>query len=553
MSFAAVLLSAAPGCMTMKPDAFADASGVIAVVDSREPTTQAESPEPAIPAADSTPAPAPPTVIATGAFAEQAQPGGATGKSAEFDPPAPPNPLPPITGSSKTVGGPLSLDEVLLAVESNYPLLRSIEQERVIAGGRLLSAMGQFDLNLTAGADGQNPGTYENFRSNLGMSQALQTGGLGLFANYRNGYGDFPSYNLGQKTADGGEFRAGVSIPLLRDREIDRSRAGVRQARIDVEIAEPVIDRQRLDFQRAAARIYWAWVAAGQRLRIATDLARLAAERDGQLRAKVEAGPSANIERVDNQQNIALRNGRLVQAQRGFQQATIDLSLFLRDSAGQPMLADAGRLPGFPEIGAFDLKTFDDAVRTALEQRPEPRRLRLQREKIRVDLQLAENQILPTLNAVVSGSQDVGFGKSSSSGPNGLDRSSLNAGVMFQLPVQRSDARGRVTQARAQLSQAELQLRNAEDVVRAEVQDVYSAIERAVEFHKQAKSRVELARTVARAEREQLRLGRSDVLRVTLREQAAFDAEVAEVNARQDYFRAIAELRAVIGANTPGR
>ena len=124
---------------------------------------------------------------------------------------------------------------------------------------------------------------------------------------------------------------------------------------------------------------------------------------------------------------------------------------------------------------------------------------------------------------------------------------------MFQLPVQRSDARGRVTQARAQLSQAELQLRNAEDVVRAEVQDVYSAIERAVEFHKQAKSRVELARTVARAEREQLRLGRSDVLRVTLREQAAFDAEVAEVNARQDYFRAIAELRAVIGANTPGR
>ena len=60
--------------------------------------------------------------------------------------------------------------------------------------------------------------------------------------------------------------------------------------------------------------------------------------------------------------------------------------------------------------------------------------------------------------------------------------------------------------------------------MRAEVQDTFSALERSFEFYQQAKKRVELARLVARAERQQLRLGRSDVLRVTLREQAAFDA-----------------------------
>jgi outer membrane protein TolC len=49
---------------------------------------------------------------------------------------------------------------------------------------------------------------------------------------------------------------------------------------------------------------------------------------------------------------------------------------------------------------------------------------------------------------------------------------------------------------------------------------------------------------VALAEREQLRLGRSDVLRVTLREQAKFEAEVAEINARQEYWRAESDLRA---------
>jgi outer membrane protein, heavy metal efflux system len=462
------------------------------------------------------------------------------------EPPAAPGALPPVLGAAPSVGGLLALDEVLNSVERNYPLLRAIEQERGIAGGRLLSTMGAFDLNLTAGADGQGT-TYDNFRSVAGVSQALPVGGLGAFAGYRNGYGDFPAYNLGQKTADGGEFRAGMTIPLFRDRAIDRPRANIQQARLDVALAEPVIERQRLDFQRAAARTYWNWVAAGQRLKVVESLVKLAVERDDQLKARVEAGPTANIERIDNQQNIALRNGVLVQAQRGFQQATIDLSLFLRNESGSPTLAGTNRLPTFPVVQPIDLKTFDASLQTAFDLRPEPRRLRLQRDKLAVELRLATNQNLPSVNAVVAASQDVGGGKSSLSGPNGLDRTTVSAGVAFQLPVQLRDARGRVMQAQAQLAQIDQQLRHAEDVVRAEVQDTFSALERAFEFYQQARKRVELTRLVAGAEREQLRLGRSDVLRVTLREQAMFDSEILEIGAQQDYFRALADFMAALG------
>lgn len=464
------------------------------------------------------------------------------------DAPAAPLALPALRGGLPSIGGALALEEVLLAVERAYPLLRAIEQERAVAGGRLVSAMGAFDLNLIASADGQGT-TYDNFRSSAGVSQGLPVGGLGMFAGYRNGYGDFPTYNLGQKTADGGEFRAGLSIPLFRDRAIDRPRANIQQARIDVAIAEPVIERQRLDFQRAAARTYWNWVAAGQRLQVVESLVGLAVERDEQLKARVAAGPAANIERIDNQQNIALRNGVLVQAQRGFQQATIELSLFLRDGAGSPTLAGTDRLPEFPPVRSIDPNTFDESLRAAFEFRPEPRRFRLQMEKATVELRLASNQTLASVNAVVAASQDVGPGKSSLSGPNGLERTTLSAGVAVLLPVQRREARGRVMQAQAQLAQLGEQLRNAEDVVRAEVQDALSALERAFEFHRQAVKRVELARLVARAEREQLRLGRSDVLRVTLREQAAFDSEIVEIGAQQEYFRALADFKAATGTN----
>ena len=462
------------------------------------------------------------------------------------DPPGAPKAAPALRGAVASVGGPLTLDEVLVSLERNYPLLRAVEQERAIAGGRLLSSMGAFDLNLANGVEGQGT-TYDNLRTTVGASQGLPVGGLGVFAGYRSGLGEFPTYNLGQKTADGGEFRAGVSMPLLRDRVIDRPRANVQQARLDIAIAEPVIERQRLDFQRAAARVYWNWVATGRRLKVAEDLVKLAVDRDEQLKARVEVGPVANIERIDNQQNIALRNGVLVQAQRGFQQATVELSLFLRDGAGSPSLAGADRLPAFPEVRAVDPNTFDSSLRTALENRPEPRRIAFLREKALIELRLAENQTLPTLNAIVAASQDVGYGRSSLSGSNGLDRTTLSAGLAFQLPVQRRDARGRILQSQAQLAQLEQQYRFAEDLVRADVQDAFSALERAFEFHGQASKRVELAQLVARAERELLRLGRSDVLRVTLREQAAFDAEVVEIGAKQDYFRAFADFKAALG------
>ena len=466
------------------------------------------------------------------------------------EPPTEPSNAPAIRGGAPSVGGPLALDEVLRSVEQHYPLLRAVEQERAAAGGRLLSSMGAFDLNLTGGTEGQT-GTYDNYRGTAGLVQGLPFGGLGLFGGYRQGYGDFPTYYLNQKTAEGGEFRAGVTVPLLQNRSIDRARAGIQQARIDVEIAEPTIERQRLDFLRAAARSYWSWVAAGHRLRVAESLVQVAVDREAQIRRRVREGATPNIERIDNEQNIALRNGVLVQAQRALQQATIELSLFLRDTSGSPTLAGLDRLPAFPEVTPPDLGAFEEYLAKAFEQRPEPRRLRLQRERAMVDLRRAENQTLPALNAVVAASQDVGYGKSSLSGPNGLDRTNVSGGLALALPLQRREARGRVQTVQAQLAQIGEQLRNVEDVVRAEVQDAFSAVERAAEFHRQAAARVDLARMVARAERERLLLGNSDVLRVTLREQAAFEAEIIEIGARQDYFRSLAELRAAIGDATP--
>jgi len=126
--------------------------------------------------------------------------------------------------------------------------------------------MGAFDTDIDMSGNALAPGTYENYRSNFGLSQLLQSGGVQVFGGYRTGFGDFPTYNLSQKTADVGEFRGGITMPLVHDRDIDGPRAGRDKARLDRAIAEPTIVRTRLDFMRAAALTYWLWSGSGEQV-----------------------------------------------------------------------------------------------------------------------------------------------------------------------------------------------------------------------------------------------------------------------------------------------
>ena len=439
---------------------------------------------------------------------------------------------------------PLMLAEVLQSVLAHYPLLQAVERERGIAAGRFTTAQGAFDTNVAMSGNALAPGTYENYRSDVGLTQQFMLGGISAFGGYRTGFGDFPTYNLAQKTADAGEFRGGLNVPLARNRDIDRARASHAQARIDMALAEPTIERSRLDYMRAAARAYWAWQGSGERFGASERVLQLALDRDEQLELKVDAGAVANIERVDNQQNIAQRNGMLVQADRAIQQSAIDLSLFHRDASGRPLLARRVRMRPVPQPIRPTIAIYEQSLSRALGARPEFQRLALQKEKLVIERRLAVNQTLPGVDGQIFGNQDAGYGKSPLSGPEGLDRQVLQAALVFQVPAQRRDARGKMQTLDSQLMQLDRQLSFAHDQVRAEVQDAYSMLERAFEFHKQTAKRLELARLVADAEREQLRLGRSDVLRVTLREQAKFEADVLEITARQEFWRAESDLRA---------
>jgi outer membrane protein, heavy metal efflux system len=455
---------------------------------------------------------------------------------------------PPIvygTPPSQTTG-PLPLAEVLRSVEAHYPLLRIAEQERGVAGGRVLSAMGAFDTNLSLASLNVPEGTFQNYRFNAGATQNFTSTGARLFSTYRGGYGDFPGYNGGLKTADGGEFSAGVLYPILRDGPIDRARANLQQASINRDAVEPFIERQRLDFHRAAGRVYWSWVATGHRLKSIRMIAGLALTRDGQIKQLLAGQQIPEIDRADNLRNLYSRNALLVDAQRAFMQASIDLSLFLRNDSGGQVLASLDRLPEFPSLQEPDSDQLGQAVQFALERRPEPRRLTLEIQALQVELRWAQNQRQPAVNAIISGNSDVGRGKPSS-GPSRLDRNGLQVGFEFQAPAQFSDARGRIETATMQIAQRGQALRFQEDQIRTEVQNTFVALERAYQQVEIATEGARLANLVAEGERRFFAGGFGDMIRVNIREQQQFEAELILIGAKLDYFRSMAEYKAALG------
>lgn len=441
--------------------------------------------------------------------------------------------------------GPLELEEVLAAVLSRYPPYLSALLERDLAAGRLRTAQGGFDPNLSAKLGGKLQGYYEATTFQSLLEQPLATGDT-LYGGYRISDGYLPDYDK-NRTQDGGELLLGARLPLLRDRSIDRRRAGQRQAELDVAIAEPVIERARIDFVRAAGRAYYQWVAAGQRVAVAAELLALAQRRSADLQRAVQSQLLAPIDVVDNDRLLAQRAVFLARAERALQQAALELSLFLRGADDAPIVPSSARLPAAFELPQVRERDPELELQQANQWRPELRRLQLQLQRVATDLQLAENQAWPNLDLIVEGTRALG-----NDPYRDLDRNGLFVGGELKFPVRRRDALGRAEQARAQLSRLQLEQRWACDRIANELADARSALQQARAQLQEAERSVALAAEVVAAEQRALLLGRSSLLQVQLREAQLADAQLLVVDARLEYCRAQVEHRAALGLDAQG-
>lgn len=433
-------------------------------------------------------------------------------------------------------GNALLPAEVLAASEQHFPSILKALAQRQAAVGRVTESLGAFDLVFNADGFDRVDGFYDGTVLGGKAVKPLRPLGAQLYGEYSISNGDFPIYEDEYFTNNGGTAKLGLLFSLLRNRDIDQRRFGEMDAQLALEQADLDVLLTKVGVQQRALNAYWTWVAEGRQLAVYENLLAIALEREKGLRREVDSGRRAEIFLTENKQNITRRRTLATTARRDFRVAANNLAFYLRGDDGEPLEPRAARLPTEEHLSSLAPATLPTSidVDAVIGRRPELQILRTSAERAMRKLALSENQLQPRLDLNVELAE--GFG---SLGEGGASRDGTDAvvGFTFSVPLERRQARGRITQARAELESLRQEQRRLEDQVEIELRNILLELEVARDLMALADQDVELSETMRQAELRRFEQGASDFFLVNIREETA-------ANARIGFFTALQRTRA---------
>ena len=444
--------------------------------------------------------------------------------------------LPPIS---------FGLDEVHAWIDRTHPLLRGAGAEKTIAKGKMLQALGAFEPTLV------NDTELERFISSADPSKGTQTVGfndtlvealhpLGFrgSAGFRQAIGEarIPDLSFGNGNQ---QVILGGFLPLLRGLMINPERAEQQRSELASPRAEIKIAKTRQDLFLAAAHQYWDWVAAAKLLDVQKRAVAVAEDRYTLVQELANAGSVAVIDVTEAGQEVHRRREVAIAARRGLEQEAFKLSMFLWVN-GSPSAPPLERVPDFPVERR--MPTVDDVLSQkarAISERPEVKELEVEAKINNIDLALAKNNLLPSLNLEAAPARSpekfvLGLG--------------YRFGVELRVPLLQRRSRGEVLQAQGQAERLVMAQQYRENQVVVDVDNALSAIERARERMEEASQAFRLAKLVEEGERYRYSVGSSSVLFVNLRERNTVDSEIQVIRAKAEYHKSLALYQWAVGA-----
>ncbi|BFU94263.1 MAG: putative Outer membrane efflux protein [Nitrospira sp.] len=444
--------------------------------------------------------------------------------------------LPPI---------PLSVDEVHAWIDRSHPLLKGAGTEKVMARGKMLKALGAFepvlinDTELERFISSSNPSLGTQSKGfNDTLIEARHPWGFRGSAGIReviNGPANIPDLGFGGGT---GQVILGGFFPLLKGLLINPDSAELQRSELADPRADIRIAQTRQDLFLAAATQFWDWVAAVRFAEVQRKAVGVAEGRFKQIEGRAKAGAVAPLDVVEANQEVQRRREVAIGAQRLVEQEQLKLSMFLWEN-GTPSSPLTERAPGFPSQMLIpnpeDVKVHKLQAKA---ERPEVKEIGIEAKLNNIDLELAKNNLLPSLDAEAAPARQpekfvLGLG--------------YRFGIELKMPILQRKGRGEVLEAQGKADRFVLTQRFREQQVVIDVDNALSAIERAKERISTAVESLRLAKAVEEGERFRFSLGATSVLFVNLRERNSVDSEAQVIRAKADYQKALALYQWAIG------
>ncbi len=432
---------------------------------------------------------------------------------------------------------PLSVNEVLAWIDRSHPLLKGAGTEKAAARGKMLKALGAFEPNLV------NDTEIERFVPSSGPDDVRSVGFNDTFIEARHPWGfrgmagirhvlggpaQIPDLGF---NSNNDQVLIGGYFPLLRGLMVNPENAELQRSELADPRAEVKISQTRQDLFLAAATQFWDWVAMVKLADVQRRAMGVADDRHKQVEGRAKAGAVAPLDVVEAGQEVQRRREIYIAAQRAVEQEQYKLSMFLWENQA-PTTPQLERAPDFPPLTTGPLP---DTVRAdklqAKMDRPEIREVDIEAKINNIDLALAKNNLLPSLDAEAAPARTpekfvLGLG--------------YRFGLELKIPILQRRSRGEVLEAQAQADRLVLVQRYREQQVTVDVDNALSAIERAKERVTVAAESLRMAKTLEDGERFRFSMGATSVLFVNLRERNSVDSEIHLIRAKADYQKALA-------------
>ncbi len=455
-----------------------------------------------------------------------------------------PSTLPSPSSDAVAMGEALLLSDVIASTYRAYPEIEMARLEARVTGGQTTTAYGAYDTHLDYYTLNKPVGYYENSRNGVSLSRQLWWGGYAM-AGYRIGRGTFEPWYKELQTNKGGEFHAGWVQPLLQGRAIDPYRVELFQANLNQQAVKPEIQQNILSASFDASIAYWKWIEAGNVLLAQERLLELAVKRNDGLQKLLDRGLATRQELSINAQAISERQLKVYESRLKFRDTAFKLAIFLRDEAGSPMLANPDWLPSdFPRLIELPPQNFEEEFAGAQERRPELALLNIEIQKLRWDVQLAQNQMLPNVDFTVRGIQNVG---SPATIIDDKGEFILESGLVGGVPIQRRKARGKIESTLAKIQQVEqkrwLQLNKIEIDLRA----ARNAVDISRDMVIRSEQLLRETQQTLEYFRRDFAAGNRDFIFLLGQEAKATEAEIKLLDSERDYFIALSSLQVTLG------
>ncbi len=389
----------------------------------------------------------------------------------------------------------------------------------------------------------------------LGLSQKLHPG-----TEYQFSF-------LGQRDGNNSQFAGlnpqyttrielNVTQPLLKNFGSDINKTNIYIANNNLEISRYDFIEEVIDTLTTAENVYWDLVFSREDMKVKQQSVQRALDFERRVRAQVEVGTLAPLEILQAQSEVASREEAVINSHKLIRDNEDNLKNVLNiafDSEYGPKEIAPLDAPEFDPQFKIEL---DEAIREALQKRPDYLAKRKELDSKNIEVRFNKNQLYPTLDLVASyglnglsgdarsvtlggAPQTTPFGGTYSRGVEralSTDFDSWEAGIQFRYPLGNRDAESRLSASKLEAAQLLLDIKDLEKSIILEVREAARTLDTAIKRVQAARVSRKLAEEKLVAEEKKFEVGLSTSFNVL-----EFQTDLAEEQSK--------ELKAIIDFN----